>query len=64
MATNDFTDDRIDELGARLRRGIGIADRDAYQPYLQYLTRLRWALEGELRHLNPARRSWFPHQAG
>ena len=64
MATHDFTDDRIDELGARLRRGIGIADRNAYQPYLQYLTRLRWALEGELRHLNPARRSWFPHQAG
>ena len=53
MATNDFTDDRIDELGARLRRGIAVADRDAYQPYLQYLTRLRWALEGELRHLNP-----------
>ena len=56
MATNDFTDDRIDELGARLRRGEASTDRSVralYRRYQEDLDELRRSLEGELRALSP-----------
>ena len=52
MAT-DFSDAWIDELGARLRHGITPAARAAYEAYRQDLSRLRYALEDELRVQNP-----------
>ena len=52
MAT-DFGDPWVDELGARLRQGIAAADRAAYEAFRQDLSRLRYALEDELRRQNP-----------
>ena len=50
----DFGDPWVDELGARLRRGIAPADRAAYEAFRQDLSRLRYALEDALRRQNPS----------
>ena len=52
VATN-FSDAKLDELGERLRRGVAPDDRRAYEAYRQDLTRLRLALQDELRLRNP-----------
>lgn len=49
----EFGDAWIDGLGARLRRGIAAADRDAYGAYSDYLNDFRISLESELRVLAP-----------
>ena len=51
--TTPFTDDEIDALGERLRRGIAVADRVIYREYRRVLHRLRRDLEAELRSLAP-----------
>ena len=51
--TTHFTDDEIDALGERLRRGIAVADRRRYGSYRGVLNRLRFDLETELRALFP-----------
>lgn len=51
--TTPFTDDEIDPLGERLRRGITGADRRRYGSYRRVLNRLRFDLETELRALFP-----------
>ena len=51
--TTPFTDDEIDALGERLRRGITDADRRRYGSYRRVLNRLRFDLETELRALFP-----------
>ena len=51
MTTPHFTDDEIDALGERLRRGITATDRTRYGSYRRVLDRLRLDLETELRAL-------------
>ncbi len=51
--TTHFTDDEIDALGERLRRGTTGADRRRYGSYRRVLNRLRFDLETELRALFP-----------
>ncbi len=54
--TTQFTDDEIDDLGERLRRGIeqtAPSDRATYRSYQRSLTSLRQSLEEELRDLAP-----------
>ena len=49
----EFGDGWVDELGARLRRGVAAADWTDYNTYRQYLYWLRVVLEDELRRQNP-----------
>lgn len=51
--TTHFTDDEIDALGERLRRGVTATDRTRYGSYGRVLNRLRFDLETELRALCP-----------
>ena len=52
MATN-FSEARLDEIGARLRRGVAPADRAMYRDYQRELDPVRRGLEDELRALFP-----------
>ena len=51
--TPDFTDDEIDALGERLRRGASPDVREAYGDYMGFLNELRIGLLAELRGLAP-----------